>query len=66
MATLKPTRPGTPPTPPALGGLRRHIAWVIAAKLAILALLYAFFFNPASRPGIDADAAGQRMNIPSR
>lgn len=44
----------------------RHLAWAIAAKLSLLALLYAFFFAPSHRPSIDADAAGQRMHIPSR
>lgn len=54
-----------PPAPPrALHGLRRHVAWIVAAKLLLLALLYACFFGPASRPAIDADAAGRRMNIP--
>ncbi|MFT3897950.1 MAG: hypothetical protein QM719_09705 [Thermomonas sp.] len=50
----------------ALRGLRRHLGWILAAKLALIALLYAFFFGPSSRPDIDAGAAGQRMHIPSR
>ena len=66
MATIKAKRAQATPPARAFHGLRRHIAWLLAAKLAILVLLYAFFFGPASRPGIDADAAGQRMNIPSR
>ena len=66
MASLAPGKPRRQATRRAPGGLRRHIAWLLVAKLAILALLYACFFAPASRPRIDADAASQRMHIPPR
>lgn len=66
MASPTTSGPEAPTPRGALHGLRRHIAWVLAAKLAILALLYAFFFAPGARPAIDAGAAGQRMHLPSR
>ncbi len=35
--------------------LARDIAWLLAFKLAALALIYALFFAPSHRPAIDPD-----------
>lgn len=35
-----------------LARVRRHLAWLIVAKLALLALLYALFFSPDHRPEV--------------
>lgn len=50
----------------AFAVLRRHLFWVIAAKLGLLALLYALFFGPAHRPAVDADAVGHRIESSAR
>jgi hypothetical protein len=42
----------SPPAP----SLRRHIILALIAKLAMLTLLYFFFFSPAHRPAIDPTA----------
>jgi hypothetical protein len=44
--------------------LRRHLVLVIAAKLVLLALLYALFFSPAQRPDIDAGGVADRFFAP--
>jgi hypothetical protein len=36
--------------------LRRDLVLLVAAKLAMLAVLYALFFSPAHRPAIDPAA----------
>jgi hypothetical protein len=46
--------------------LRRHLGWVIAAKLGLLALLYVFFFSPPHRPEVDAEAMGRRLDSAPR
>ena len=46
--------------------LRRHLGWVIAAKLGLLALLYVLFFSPSQRPEIDAEAMGRRLDSAPR
>ncbi len=48
------------------GWLKRHLVWILIAKIGLLVLLYAFFFSPSSRPVVDSDAVGRRMNTPSR
>jgi hypothetical protein len=55
--------PTSPPPRPqgAWGLLRRHLAVLIALKLALITLLYALFFNPARRPAIDAEAVGRQL-----
>ena len=45
---------------------RRHIGWILIAKVGLIALLYAPFFAPGSRPDIDVDAMGRRIQAPSR
>ncbi len=37
-------------------GLRRDLVLLLAAKLALLSVLYALFFSPAHRPAIDIAA----------
>lgn len=46
--------------------LRRHLGWVIAAKLGLLALLYVLFFSPSQRPEIDAEAMERRLDSAPR
>ncbi|HTR15856.1 MAG TPA: hypothetical protein VMI52_02325 [Acetobacteraceae bacterium] len=41
---------------PPTRSLRYHIVLALVAKLAMLALLYLFFFSPAHRPAIDPTA----------
>ena len=66
MAAATPEPPGTPQRTDRRVGLKRHLAWVVAAKRALLALLYILFFGPASRPDIDGDAVGQRLHTSPR
>jgi hypothetical protein len=46
--------------------LRRHLGWVIAAKLGLLALLYLLFFSPPHRPDVDAEVMGRRLDSAPR
>jgi hypothetical protein len=46
--------------------LRRHLTWLIAVKLGLLALLYVFFFSPAQRPDVDAEAVGRHLDSAPR
>ncbi|MBS0215950.1 MAG: hypothetical protein JSR63_05425 [Proteobacteria bacterium] len=48
------------------GHVSRHLVWVIAAKLGLLALLYVLFFAPSHRPRVDANAVGHRLELPPR
>jgi hypothetical protein len=43
--------------------LRRHLGWVIAAKLVLILLLFALFFSPSQRPGIDAPGVAERLRL---
>ena len=43
--------------------LRRHVGWVIAAKLLLIGLLFGLFFSPADRPGIDAPGVAERLRL---
>jgi hypothetical protein len=43
--------------------LRRHIAWVIAAKLALIALLFVLFFSADHRPQIDPSGVSDRLRL---
>ena len=45
---------------------RRHIAWILIAKIGLIALLYGLFFSPSSRPDVDADAVGRRLESSPR
>ncbi|WP_223620123.1 cytochrome oxidase putative small subunit CydP [Lysobacter sp. ESA13C] len=45
--------------------LLRRIAATIAAKLALLVVLYLLFFSPSHRPHIDDAAVDQRL-LPTR
>jgi len=42
--------PRPSPRPPT--GLRREIAWALAAKIAALFVLWSLFFGPAHRPSV--------------
>ena len=42
-------------------GLRRDLAWLLAIKLAALALLWLLFFSPAHQPSVDASAATRQL-----
>lgn len=46
-------------------GLKRRVVTAIAAKLALLAVLYLMFFSPSHRPRVD-DAAVDRHLLPHR
>lgn len=43
--------------------LRRHIAWVIAAKLVLIALLFVLFFSADHRPDIDPSGVSDRLRL---
>lgn len=43
--------------------LRRHLAVLLAIKLAALALLWALFFSPAHRIAVDGQAAGRHLAV---
>lgn len=46
--------------------LRRHLAWIVALKLVLIALLFALFFSPQHRPDIDAEAVDRRIDSSPR
>ncbi|HLY53864.1 MAG TPA: hypothetical protein VKQ31_12680 [Steroidobacteraceae bacterium] len=46
---------------PWRGALRRHLAWLLAVKFALLALLWALFFSSTHRAAVDARSAGQHL-----
>ena len=48
---------------PWRGILRRHLALLLAIKLAALALLWALFFSPAHRTAVDGEAAGRHLAL---
>jgi hypothetical protein len=43
--------------------LRRHIAWVIAVKIALIALLFVLFFSADHRPRIDPSGVSDRLRL---
>jgi hypothetical protein len=43
--------------------LRRKIAWLLAAKLVALAVLWGLFFSPAHRVHVTAERAGRMLAI---
>lgn len=43
--------------------LRQHLAWVIAVKLALIALLFTLFFSPEHRPEIDPSGVSDRLRL---
>ncbi|MFN3704146.1 cytochrome oxidase putative small subunit CydP [Thermomonas sp.] len=45
---------------------KRHLAWILIAKIGLIALLYVLFFSPAHRPDVDADAVGRRLESTPR
>lgn len=45
---------------------RRHIVWILIAKIGLILLLFGLFFGPSSRPDVDADAVGRQLNTPTR
>ena len=46
--------------------IKRHLAWILIAKIGLIAVLYGVFFSPSSRPDVDADAVGRRLNSATR
>ena len=43
--------------------LRRHLGWLVAAKLLLILLLFGLFFSPSQRPGIDAPGVAERLRL---
>jgi hypothetical protein len=43
--------------------LRRELAWLLAAKFAVLGLLWMLFFSAAHQPAIDATAASRQLAL---
>jgi hypothetical protein len=43
--------------------LRRGIGWTLAAKLAALFALWAFFFAPADRVEVSAQGVDQQLGV---
>ncbi len=54
-------RPGT--SAPWAARLRRHLAWAIAIKLVLIALLFALFFSSSHRPSIDAGGVSDHLRL---
>jgi len=53
-----------PPLPPPWAArLRRHLGWLIAAKLLLILLLFGLFFSPSQRPGVDAPGVAERLRL---
>jgi hypothetical protein len=52
-----------PASPRWASRLRRHLGWVIAAKLLLILLLFVLFFSPSQRPGIDAPGVADRLRL---
>lgn len=52
-----------PPSVPWRGVLRRHLAWLLLLKFALLALIWALFFSPAHRTLVDAHTAGRQLAL---
>jgi hypothetical protein len=46
---------------PWRGVLRRHLAWLLAVKFAVLTLLWALFFSSTHRTAVDARVAAQHL-----
>jgi hypothetical protein len=43
--------------------MKRELTWILAAKLAALALLWALFFSGAHRLAVDAPATGRQLGV---
>lgn len=43
--------------------MKRELTWILAAKLAALALLWALFFSGGHRVPADAPATGRQLGI---
>lgn len=43
--------------------LRRHLAWVIVVKVALIVLLFLFFFSAGHRPEIDPAGVSDRLQL---
>ncbi|BCT92044.1 hypothetical protein LYSHEL_10680 [Lysobacter helvus] len=54
-----------PGAPGWLALLRRHLAAVIAIKLALIALLFFLFFSAAHRPSPGPDDVSDLLHLPS-
>lgn len=51
------------PPPRWAGRLRRHLGWLVAAKLLLIVLLFGLFFSPSQRPAIDAPGVADRLRL---
>ncbi|QDH69200.1 cytochrome oxidase putative small subunit CydP [Marilutibacter alkalisoli] len=60
---LEPTKRTTRQGPHWAWRLRRHLGWVLAIKIAFIALLFAFFFSGGQRPDIDAGEVSDRLQL---
>ncbi len=43
--------------------IRRELAWLLAAKVAVLGLLWLLFFSSAHQPSVDVAAAGRHLAV---
>ncbi len=50
----------------SLRQVKHHIAWLLVAKIGLIALLFLLFFSPSSRPDVDAGAVDRRIQTQPR
>lgn len=43
--------------------LGREVAWVLALKFAVLALLWILFFSPSHRHAVDGESASRQFGV---
>jgi hypothetical protein len=43
--------------------LRRHLAWIVLLKLALIGALFALFFSPGQRTQVDAAAVSDLIRL---
>lgn len=58
--------PGGAAVPPSVSWrsvLRRHLAWLLLLKFALLALIWALFFSPAHRTPVDGQMTARQLEL---
>jgi hypothetical protein len=64
VRSRKPTSAAAPA--PWRAVFRRHLAVLLAIKLAALALLWVLFFSPAHRTAVDGQAAARQLAVTAK
>ena len=52
-----------PPSTPWRNVLRRHLAWLLLLKFALLALIWALFFSPSHRARVDGSMTARQLQL---